>query len=390
MKKLDFHFIPAGGVTPFIKLMSILLLVLLCVQGAVLCYFNFFTLESHMGYDSSWAYLKAQLMWQERSLIHGPWKDTTCSNLDAPSTLASLFYGMGMSIYTAQGLANTLVLGALMLSLNSVMKLLGQSVLARLSALNLLLCPLLGGGFYVNNDLGYFSCILSGASYYAVRMVCCVLIVRTFLCLRQGKKDWIGLGASLLLCAFCAFSSGFYVAVVTLLPLCLYELIEVFRTNTLQGKGRELLYLALVFVMMVAGKFLSGKVGLTTVESNMSWISIEELPKNITSVPLGMAKLIGLLPQLAVARILIFSRPGISQIVFLSLGVGMVLLGIMAVKPLDKEREPRRENTSLLLCLLSGNWLIFSLYLSTYASPIFEERYLIFAYLVLIDRKSVV
>lgn len=74
--------------------LELCLLIIFAVQLLMVLYFNIALLGEHMGYDSSWSYLKASLIWKENSLISGAWNDQTNVFLDSSMPLASLLYGI--------------------------------------------------------------------------------------------------------------------------------------------------------------------------------------------------------------------------------------------------------------------------------------------------------
>ena len=55
-----------------ISVFSWILIAVLVLQFAAVCYFNLTQLENHLGYDSSWDVLKASLMWKEKRFIPVP------------------------------------------------------------------------------------------------------------------------------------------------------------------------------------------------------------------------------------------------------------------------------------------------------------------------------
>ena len=65
-------------------------LIVLIVQLSVLIYFNLFTLKEHMGYDTSWIYLKSFLIWKEKALTSANWVEQTSPFLDSAMLLAAL------------------------------------------------------------------------------------------------------------------------------------------------------------------------------------------------------------------------------------------------------------------------------------------------------------
>ena len=86
----------------------------------MIIFFNYKTLENHIGFDSSWAYLKAALMWNEKSISSNLWADQTNAFLDSSMPLASLLFGLTGNLLFSYGFANLLVLILVLLCLNSI------------------------------------------------------------------------------------------------------------------------------------------------------------------------------------------------------------------------------------------------------------------------------
>ena len=77
-------------------------------------------------------------------------------------------------------------------------------------ALNLMICPYLSTESYVFNDLGYFSNVLSGVSFYSLQMLVVLLIIPAFLILVKKQNSeflsWIFWPR----CGLYSFTSGVF------------------------------------------------------------------------------------------------------------------------------------------------------------------------------------
>ncbi len=102
------------------KYLEVLLICVFTIQFFTLVYFNLSLIEHHMGFDSSWFYLKAALMWNEKSIFSDKWIDTTNAALDGSVPFASLLYGITGNLLSSYGCVNVLILILVLLCLNSI------------------------------------------------------------------------------------------------------------------------------------------------------------------------------------------------------------------------------------------------------------------------------
>ena len=368
-----------------LRWVALLLAVMLALQFAALVYFNLFLQQSHMGFDSSWNYLKSTLIWNEKAIGgDGLWIDTSNAQLDTPTLPASLLYGITGNVFLSYGLTNLLILALIMAALWSLLSGLKLGLCAKLIALNLLLCPYLSNGFNVVNDLSYLGNMLAGASYYSVRALLALLVLREVIRFRRERRLSVPGVCSLLLCVLAGISSGMFMLIVLLVPCLVYEVIVTFiRADWKQLLRRESVYLYGCCAAVLLGRFLARHVlGIIAADVDRTWTTIERLWTNIGAVFQGFLKLIGALPvDNPNVRIL---GSGVWTVLPLFLLL-VFIFGIgAAVKKLRKDPLAEDGVPLLLLTVLFMTVVIFSLFNSQYGSLIFEERYLIVAFLALI------
>lgn len=195
------------------------------VQFILTVYFNLKLLESHMGYDSSWSYLKAALIWKEKALISNVWSDQTSVFLDSSMLLAAIIYGITGKLFVSYGLSNLIVLLGAILLLYKISGLLGFDKKIQLLCINLALCPYMVNGFSVENDLGYFNDFISGPAFYSLRALLFLLVIYNFLLLKSGRASKTGIVVSMGLCILAGISSGIFMIVVIVIP-CIAFLVE--------------------------------------------------------------------------------------------------------------------------------------------------------------------
>ena len=150
------------------------------------------------------------------------WSETTNLHLDTHMVLTSLLYGITGNILLAFGIGNTLMILVLLFLMWRILDRLEAPLHGKIIALNLMICPYLMSGYSIFNDLGYFSNILSSASYYTLRMSVILMIIDEYLIIMQERKfgflPWIVCP----LCILCGFSSGVFLIVVILAPCLVY------------------------------------------------------------------------------------------------------------------------------------------------------------------------
>lgn len=115
------------------------------------CYFNLFLLPKHLGFDNSWGYLKAILIWREKAFVSDIWVDQTNSFLDSSLPIASLLYGLTKNIFVAYGLSNIIVLSLIIAILFHITTKLNFRDEIVWLCLNLLICPYLLNGYGIND-----------------------------------------------------------------------------------------------------------------------------------------------------------------------------------------------------------------------------------------------
>ena len=359
-----------------VYLLEIALTVIFICQFAVVCFFNCTQMRQHVGYDSSWNILRATLVWDEKTLISPSWSETTNLHLDTPLPLASLLYGLTGNALLSFGLADILVIGLLLFVVWKILSRLKVQFNARMIALNLLICPYLTTGFTLYNDLGYFSCLLSGASYYSVRTLFVLLIFYEFLKIAQDGKmgilAWVVWG----LCLLSGFSTGVYLIIILLIPYLAYELeMAAIRNDWKQLLLRESIFSYICCAFVLAGKVLAMTlVHFVAMDSSRGWTSLQDLWLNFGAVIQGFLKLLQVLPETVHA---VMSVTGILRIFALVIFVMIVFAVGSTLRRVKQDPTEKGGSRLFLLNVVLLNLLVFGLFNVQYGASIFEERYLI-------------
>lgn len=371
------------------------LTLLLFMQLVATIVFNLTQLQSHMGFDTSWSYLKAILIWREKSIVSDVWADTTAHLLDGSIVPASVLYGITGNIYLSYGLCNSFFVLILILVMWDVSKNLGLDLKGRLVTLNLMLCPFLCNGFSPRN-LGYFMVLLCGDCLYNVRTILFLISLDVILLMigrkaddpadktkRSDVKIRILAAIAFLLAFVCGMSSGIYVFLTCFIPLMLYSFVmAIIKNDAKLIISREMLFPFSGGVCVCLGKaFQSVFMPLPTAGDEKTWTTIADIWKNTGAVFQGFMKLMNILP--VTRTVTVFSVEGLLKI--LALGTALLILTAF-LWTLNKCRgklvkKDYDEPVFVPIVVIIWHIIVFSLFNVQYGSPVFEERYLICAFI---------
>ena len=362
-----------------------ILIAVFAAQFAVICWFNLTQIGSHLGYDSSWDILKASLMWKEKALHRGPWEETTNLQLDTPMTLASLLYGITGNLLLSFGLADILFVILILLCVWGIFSRLKTGLTAKLITLNLIVCPYMTNGFFQYNDLGYFSCILSGAAYYSWRVLIVLLAVYVWIRIRQDRKIGVPGWIALLMSVWAGLSSGVYLIVVIYLPWIVFEIeTAMIRNNWKQLAGKESVFACLGCAATLGGKLLCQfLLRFEIIDATRTWTSMEDFWTNLGSVFQGLIKLLQALPETGDA-INILSRTGLLRLCPIMI-LAFILISIGFFMRRTVKKNPGWDGITLfLLNAVAFNVLALALFNERYGQKVFEERYLLSGFMMML------
>ena len=339
-----------------------------------------------MGADSSWAFLKASLMWKEGSIVSDAWVDQTSTFLDSSTLLAALLYGIFGNLFVAYGIANIIVLILILVSMSSLLQKIGVNSLSRFFAINLVICPYLTEGFFLHiNDLGYFSNTLGGPQFYGLRVLIVLLIIREYIVTSKTRKmDIVGY-ITFPLCVLAGLSSGFYIIAMIILPYMLYEVFKTFRDNNIRILFKfEAIYSYICLVCVLLGKVFASRVLHINISDNKTWIPLISFFDSIAAPFLGFLKLLGVLP-LDSYEISVATMEGIYRLFPMLIFIVIVIAVItLCVKKIKKKEKNNQEIVRYLLTIVVVNYVLLAFFNVRYISVIFEERYLITTFFVLV------
>lgn len=367
------------------QLLTLLFLLLFLFQLGAMVYVNLTQMQYHVGYDASSYYLKAVEIWKQKTLLIGNWSEPTTLSLDSPVPLAALFYGITDDIFLSYGMANILVVAALLYTFYRILQHMNLDTMPKLISLNFLLCPFVT---YVDNlnDLGYFACMITSFNAYGVKMLIVLMVIRAVMEIQKKQIRPIYLILTVVLCFGAGFSSGLSVLAFGIFPCIIYGIVKMLIENDCKAiKNKELLFPLLCGAATVAGKIGADKlIGFEALDSSMTLMSLNSFWNNLQAIFLGLMKLMGAMPLWAEVKL---QNP--MSTVFLSclflfcvLAVGFIGAVIIIVKRVKKDYD---SNCLLLIVVIATNIGILSVIYTLYEkSTIIESRYLLPVFLCMI------
>lgn len=368
-----------------VSLLEWLLFAVFAAQFIVSVIFNFQLHESHIGFDSSWSYLKAVLMWKEKALFSDAWIDTTSLSLDSATLLAALIYGLTGNLFFSYGLSNLIILSGILLLLYKIAGLMGLDRRVRLLCVNLALCPYLVNGFHIGLELGYLNSVIAGPAFYGVRVLTFLLIMYNFLSLQNERVTRVGIALSIALCVLAGISSGILIIVLILIPGIAFLAERCLIKNSFSVlKKKEAIYLYCCLFCTYGGKLIAEKVlKIVTLDTSRSWTSIEKIWTNFGAVIQGLMKLMGVLP-VRDTTVWILTKEGLYRLFPLAIFAVALISVVFGARYVLKNLEECNRNVLFCVNILACQFLEFGLFNAQYGSPIFEERYLICAFITII------
>lgn len=372
LKKRDIYFYLKAG-----------LLVVFLAQIMMLAVFNLTQLQYHMGYDASSWYLKAMEMAKQKTIFVKEWANQTTLYFDSAVPFAALLYWATGDIFVSYGIVNFMIDIGIFFVFYNILKALRISDLAKLVCLNMIACTYISPGFNNANDLGYFSSILSSNSGYGLKALLMLMVIKMMFDMEDGKINYLYILVTEALLFVSGISSGWYLMVTVLAPIIIYYLLRVFIYNSWKEiRNKRVILLVISMLLIFIGKMAA--VHLLKFESKDSSMILTGLSvfwKNIGSIFLGFMQLTGAFPYDANQPAL--DRQGIVYvlgfIVFLVCMIGIVHTVRHWLKKIEKS-----DRDGMIICIIGFNLLMFCIIYTTYGDAIFEARYLIAIFLMVV------
>lgn len=358
------------------------------VQLSFIIFINLTQLQYHIGYDASSYYLQTIEMSKQNTLFPDNWMYQTTLYTDSPVLLAMFFYSLFKNIFIAYGIANIICTFALLAIFCKLLKMFKLSKIAEKISIALLLSPYIIFPLNNGNDLGYFSMLFSSMGGYSVKIIIILLVVYIFCILHKNITltciDYVLLIITLFLVFFSGISSGYYILITSILPLLFYCIIVAALKNNLLTLHKKHFYFLLVLVLIsLCGKYYSQYLlYFDSRETNMNLISLESFWHNFSSIWTGFINLLNGLP--VYGNIEILSILGISYGVNLIISLVCIFSILYFIFTKCKGILLDINNEGTLLSIFVFNGIVFTFADTTYGSPIFETRYLIVFYILIL------
>lgn len=356
------------------------------LQIIVLVIFNLTQMRYHMGYDASSFYLKAMEMVKQGSLFISNWSEQTSLYLDSPVPLAVLFYMITGNIFLSYGLANCVIVLAVLFVFNSILNSFRISEISKLVCLNMITCIYITPAFSNANDLSYFSSVLSSANGYGVRILMLFMVIKIIIDLEEHKCSNIYIIITEILLFVSGISSGWYMLVTVILPLIVYYILRMFIYNSYKEIiNIKMAVLFISSIVIILGKLIAVHIlNFASRDSQMVLVCLNTFWKNFGSIILGLMELVGAFPHHSGQNVLTIE--GLIYMMGFIVFVVSIIGFVYAVRYFRTELSDsnRSGKYSMLLCIVIFNIVMFTILYTTYGSEIFEIRYLIPIFLLLI------
>lgn len=365
----------------YYTLLKILTVLLFAYNLLMLGYINLFQIKYHLGYDASAYYLKAFVMWQQKTFFPQLWSEQTTLYLDSAVPLAAILQSLTGNILVSYGLANFIIDLGMVITLVFIMKDLGLSRLVSLFVLNMFLCPYFTMQFNNANDVDWYSSLLTSGCWYGAKIFIMLLVIKTVLSLEKGKKAYALIIITMFMSLVTGISSGYYVFVTVFFPVFVYLFVRVLMKNDWKMLKCKTLYYAIVnSAIIVLGKQIAVRViGFTSKDSNMVLTGLNDFWKNLGSIFLGFVQLVGGMHMGSDVQAL--TLDGITYVA----GFGIIIVCLIALVyyVVKIMKHPDENGCLLVFSVFITNVVMFIVLYTTYGQPIFETRYLCILYIML-------
>ncbi len=273
-------------------------LLLAIFQFCAIVYTNIFQIQYHLDADASINFLSIQELSQPLGNNSGV-SSITGTGHSLFKYIYVVLYRLTGSIFMCYGIYNIIITCAVCALLVFILKKLKTGTLAILLCLNLLLCPYIANDMSASNYLGYFHLMFTSSGYYGTRTVIELLIILNVLNAEEQKLNVpliiiTGIGIFSY-----GMSTGLYLLQTILGPMIVFCVVMVFVKNDIHrffGKTSIIVFAGTA--ILLAGKYFIKKVyGQTAIDSDIVFISIQNLWQNICSVFYGYMHIFGAIPQ---------------------------------------------------------------------------------------------
>lgn len=378
------------------------------LQMIWIIYTNMFQIKDRLGFDASSLMLQSMEIVKQGTFLLSNWEYPTTLVWDSNIPLAVICYKLTGNIFLSWGIANLLMLAAVLAACWTIMRHWIKGVQGKLLVFNLYIgsyCMVDHYGYSLTaNDLGYAAMMFLSTSIYAFKMLTFLLVIASLLDLEKGRKDrWaiFRYVVTILFLFVTGVSSGTYMVFIVLVPVMLWQILKVLIYNDFRRIRYSIsgYLIGAVGVSFLGKKIAESLLGFTARDSGMNWCGHEQFWDNLGLFLIGFPQVITAMPPKS--EIPVLSATGIC------IAAGILLVGFMIaafwgmIGRLSRDKG-RNDRDLLMSSLLLGNTAVLVLAYSVYPGQEnhFQVRYLIPILLILfmgmgvwieaLDRKYIV
>lgn len=280
-------------------IIEISIVLLLLVYVGIFCYLNIAKLVEHADSDTASEVLLAREIWEEKDISPDNWISSTERRIISPATVGALFYGMGVPMNLAMGLACILCGGAVLASFVYLLRTAGVGRIGILTATLLLLCLPVNGIERADSMLPFFHYLLFlFADYYAPHVIVMLVALATYLRLRRGECTpmLVITGGGSVVLALALGASGMRCFQVVTAPLILLEIRHLYQeTKEFTVKLHARRFGATAYIVLLVLCTLFGMAYPSSVRQPMFMLNGAQIAGRLFSeIPAAILKCLGI------------------------------------------------------------------------------------------------
>lgn len=268
------------------KMLTICVFCIVSLQLSLLWIFNWKYSLFLLDMDSAWALRHAIEMWREKSLFLDSFVYLSSLELDAATFFAVPLYSLLGNWSAALSICHLIVILAFLAVIIDIGRQAGADLWASGLAASFVLTP------WSTGALSYSYMLFMVGGQYAFRILTVLVLIDLLLQKSKRKKFFILLVFYGFLLLLTSVSTGNYIFLMGILPVLVYEIIEIISQQTLKGKRWILILFAASFFLVWLGLQIREPAGESH-RSNLSLVNAQGLVQNIWNCITGIFLLTG-------------------------------------------------------------------------------------------------